>query len=254
MSASERWTRREIVIVLALSLGQSAVYSIVSLVARLTAPTALGDQSTTINSSMSDRPWLDLTYQLLAIGFALVPMLLALYLLGVAGRAPRAIGFDLTRPWRDAWHGVGLAALIGVPGIGLYVLGRALGITVEIQAATLNALWWTMPILILRAVMNALLEEVIVVGYLTTRLRDLRWSTPAILLASSLLRGTYHLYQGIGPFIGNVAMGLIFTGYFLWRKGGRIMPLVVAHTILDVVAFAGYQFLPDSWLAALGIS
>lgn len=250
-----RGIRAEIWILLALSLGQSAVYAVVNIIARLTASTPLRSQSATINRSLSERPVLDLTYQLLAIAFALVPVALALYLLYRAGHRPFAsIGLDRRRPWRDLAHGVGLAAAIGVPGLALYIAGRALGITVEIQAAALNALWWTVPILVLRAVMNALLEEVIAVGYLAVRLRDLGWSAAWIVLASSVLRGSYHLYQGIGPFIGNVVMGVVFAAYFLWRRGGRVMPLVIAHTVLDVISFVGYQFLPTEWLERLGVS
>jgi membrane protease YdiL (CAAX protease family) len=253
---SERARRRrltaEIWIVLGLSLGQSAVYAVVNIAARLTAGTPLASQSTTLNASRSARPYLDLTYQLLSIGFALVPVALALYLLSANGRsAARRIGLDGSRPGRDLGVGFGLAALIGLPGLALYVAGRAVGITVEVQAAALNAAWWTVPVLILSALQNALLEEVIVVGYLMERLRELRWRTPAVLVTSAVLRGSYHLYQGIGPFVGNVVMGLVFAEYY--RRKRRTMPLVVAHTVLDVVAFVGYALIPVAWREALGI-
>ena len=253
---SERAQRRrltaEIWIVLGLSLGQSAVYAVVNIVARLTAGTPLASQSATLNASRSARPYLDLTYQLLSIGFALVPVALALYLLSANGRsAARRIGLDGSRPGRDLGVGFGLAALIGIPGLALYVVGRAIGITVEVQAAALGAAWWTVPVLILSALQNALLEEVIVVGYLMERLRELRWRTSAILVTSAVLRGSYHLYQGIGPFLGNVVMGLVFAEYY--RRKRRTMPLVVAHTVLDVVAFVGYALIPAAWREALGI-
>ncbi|VTR75739.1 CPBP family intramembrane glutamic endopeptidase [Cellulomonas hominis] len=250
------WRRRltvEIWIVLGLSLGRSGVYALVNIVARLTEGTPLAEQSATLNASRSPRPYLDLTYQLLSIGFALVPVALALYLLSANGRsAVRRIGLDGTRPGRDLGVGLGLAALIGLPGLGLYALGRVVGITVEVQAAALNAAWWTVPVLVLAALQNALLEEVVVVGYLMERLRDLRWRTPAVLAASALLRGSYHLYQGIGPFVGNVVMGLVFAEYY--RRRRRTMPLVVAHTVLDVVAFVGYALVPAEWRAALGLA
>lgn len=249
------WRRRltaEVWIVLGLSLGKSGVYALVNIVARLTEGTPLAQQSTTLNASRSARPYLDLTYQLLQIGFALVPVALALYLLSANGRsAVRRIGLDGTRPGRDLGVGVGLAALIGLPGLALYAVGRAVGITVEVQASALNAAWWTVPVLVLAALQNALLEEVVVVGYLMERLRELRWRTPAILATSALVRGSYHLYQGIGPFVGNVVMGLVFAEYY--RRRRRTMPLVVAHTVLDVVAFVGYALIPAEWREALGI-
>jgi len=247
-----RWST-EFWIVLGLSLGQSALYSLVSIAARLTAGTPLAQQTATLNPSRSDRPYLDLTYQLLGIGFALLPVALALYLLSADGRsAVRRLGLDGGRPGRDVAIGVGLAAAIGLPGLGLYALGRALGVTVEVQASALNAAWWTVPVLILSAVQNALLEEVIAVGYLTERLDSLRWSPAVIVAASALLRGCYHLYQGFGPFLGNAVMGVVFAEYY--RRRRRVMPLVVAHTLLDVVAFVGYALVPAEWRTALGLS
>lgn len=223
---------------LGLSLGQSAVYSIVNLIDRFTQG-PLREQTATLISPQSPRPYLDLTYQLLGIGFALVPVALALFFLTASGRrALPSIGVDATKPWRDLGMGAALAALIGLPGIGLYLIGRALGVTVTVVPTALNAYWWTIPVLLLAAVQTALLEEVVMVGYLMTRLRDLGWQTPAIILSSAALRGSYHLYQGVGPGLGNFVMGLVF-GYF-YHRTGRVAPLIIAHTILDVVAFVGY--------------
>ncbi|WPF82198.1 CPBP family intramembrane metalloprotease [Sanguibacter sp. 4.1] len=246
----------EVWILLGLSLGQSGVYAIVRIIARLTADTALRDQSATLNASQSVRPYLDLTFQVLSIGFNLVPVALALFLLSARGPGTlRRIGLDLTSPLRDVGYGVGLAAVIGIPGLGLYVAGRALGITVEVQAAALDSTWWAVPVLVLAALQNGLLEEIIVVAYLSERLGDLRWGTVKIIVTSALIRGSYHLYQGIGPFFGNVVMGVVFAWFYQSRWGRRrVMPLVVAHTILDIVAFVGYALLPDAWLRALGVS
>lgn len=222
-------------IVLGLSLGQSAVYALVSLTAKLTEG-PLRASRTTMNPSVTERPWLDLTYQVLGIGFALVPVALALWLL-----AGRRIGLDLHRPVRDLATGVGLALAIGIPGLALYVGGRALGVTSQVVASGLAAHWWTVPVLVLAALKNGLLEEVVVVGYLLERLDDLGWPVWAQVACSAVLRGSYHLYQGFGPFVGNVVMGVVFALFYRWRR--RVMPLVVAHTLLDVVAFVGYAAL-----------
>lgn len=251
-AARRRRLTAEVWIVLGLSLGKSALYAVVALVDRLTVAVPLGDQAVALNPSRSPRPWLDLTYQVLQIGFALVPVALALYLLSEPGRrAVGRIGLDLREPWRALAAGVGLAALIGIPGLALYGLGRAAGITVEVQAATLNAYWWTVPVLILAALQNALLEEVIAVGYLMERLGDLAWRPWTIIAASAFLRGSYHLYQGVGPFLGNIAMGVVFAEYY--RRRRRVMPLVIAHTVLDVVAFVGYALIPAEWRDAVGL-
>ncbi len=84
----------------------------------------------------------------------------------------------------------------------------------------------------------ALTEEVIFIGYLFDRLRRLGWSWWSIILATAALRGAYHAYQGLGAVVGNFAMGLVFG--WCYRRWGRVMPLVIAHTLIDVVAFVGY--------------
>src|SRR5262245_32705011 len=207
-----RVLRNEVIIVFLLSLGASAVYAIVQLLADLTARGGLAHATATLNVSQAPgRPWLDLTYQLLGIFFALVPVALAIHLLRRDhGNPTLVLGLDARRPGRDIGIGVTLALCIGVPGIGLYVAGRALGIGATVVPAALPHIWWAIPVLVLSAIQNATVEETIVVGYLLTRLRDLRWRTPAAIGMSALIRGSYHLYQGFGAFIGNGIMGLIF--------------------------------------------
>ena len=236
----------EIAIVLALSLGASAVYAAVNLLAKLTEPGKLSDQTATVNQSYSPRPYLDLTYQLLGIFFALIPVALVLYLMSEGGRsAVRRLGLDVAGGrWKhDALWGAALAAVIGIPGLGLYYLAKALDLNATIVPTSINDHWWTLPVLFLSALQNALLEEVVVVGYLMTRLKQLGWKPGWVLASSALLRGSYHLYQGFGAFVGNAVMGVVFGAYF--QRHGRVLPLVIAHTILDTVAFVGYALLKD---------
>lgn len=234
----------EVLLVLALSLGASAIYSVVSIVSRLTAAAPLAQQTATLNPTLSPRPYLDLTLQLLNIFFDLMPALLAIHLLHrFAGDPPPELGLDRTRLGFDITSGVGLAALIGIPGLGLYLLARALGINAIVVPAALPGVWWSIPVLLLAAVQNAILEEVVVVGYLMTRLRQLGASAVMAVTASALLRGSYHLYQGFGAFLGNVVMGAIFSVFFLRTR--RVLPLVIAHALIDVVAFVGYTLLGD---------
>ena len=239
---------REVLLVLGVSLGQSAVYSVLSIAEKLTRAVPLGQQTTQMNTSVTpDRPWLDLSYQLAGIVFPLVPALLALYLLRLSGDRDR-IGFDLSRPWRDVGWGFAIAAGIGIPGIGLYLAARAAGLNTNVQPANLAENWWTIPVLIGLAVMNGVLEEVVIVGFWFTRMRQAGWGIAAALIVGALIRGSYHLYQGFGGFVGNLAMGLIFGWIYLRTK--RIGPLVAAHIILDVAAFVGYALLAPylTWL------
>jgi membrane protease YdiL (CAAX protease family) len=113
---------------------------------------------------------------------------------------------------------------------------------------SLPAVWWRIPVLALYAFQNGMLEETLVLGYLLTRLDQLGVRPWKAVLISALLRGSYHLYQGFGGFLGNAAMGLIFA--VLFRRWRRITPMVIAHTLIDAGAFIGYAALHGkvSWL------
>jgi membrane protease YdiL (CAAX protease family) len=237
--------RNEVLLVLGVSLGASAVYSVLAIINKLTLVQKLSQQTTALNQSVvPDRPWLDLTYQLVRVFFLVVPALFAIHLLNRDPvRARERLGLDTRRPWFDLGTGTGLAAVIGIPGLGLYAAAKALGVNTNVAAANLTGAWWTVPVLVLAAAANAVLEEVVVTGYLLIRLRDLGWRTWHAVAASALLRGSYHLYQGFGAFVGNAIMGVLFALFFLRTK--RIVPLIIAHTILDVVAFVGYTLLKD---------
>jgi hypothetical protein len=244
----------ELAIVLLVSLGRSAVYSVVNLLGALTAPGPLSAQGANLNNSLApDRPWLDLAYQLLRIGFALVPVALAAYLLVRSGTRLREV-------WaRDGgWFGLGdlgrgalLALGVGSLGVVFYLATFALGTNLTVVAQSLPGEWWRVPVLVLSAAENAVLEEYVVLGFVLVRLRQLGFGDTAAIGLAALLRGSYHLYQGLGGFVGNLAMGLLFG--LLFRRWGRVMPFVVAHTLLDVGAFVGYAALAGrvDWLPTL---
>ncbi|MFG3321700.1 CPBP family intramembrane glutamic endopeptidase [Streptomyces sp. NPDC048171] len=246
---SRRTLRDETLLVLALSLGASGVSALISFIGSVTRPGGLRDQAATLNASAAPgRPWLDLAWQLFGITTALVPVALVAHLLLREGSGLRALGFDRTRPWPDLGRGAAVAAVIGSTGIAFYLAARGLGFNLTVVPEALPDVWWKYPVLILSAVQNSVLEEVIVVGYLLRRLDQLGWSAGASLAASSVLRGSYHLYQGIGGFIGNMVMGVVFV--YLYRRWGRVGPLVVAHSLLDIGAFVGYALLAGKvgWL------
>ena len=252
--STRRLLRTEMAIVLLLSLGQSAVYALLSIIEKVTRPIPLNQQTTSINTSATpDRPWLDLAYQLAWMTFPLVPVALALYLLATQHRPAegpwRVMGFDLRRPGFDLAWGFGVFAVIGVAGLAFYLFAVEIGINTQVSTANLAANWWTVPVLVLRAVMNGVLEEVLMIGYLFTRWAQTGGRMWVIVVASAVIRGGYHLYQGFGGFIGNLVMGLAFGWLYLRIK--RVMPLVITHSLLDIVAFVGAPLLPVL-LAALG--
>jgi membrane protease YdiL (CAAX protease family) len=243
-----RW---EIVSVFAVSLGASGVYAVVQYIGSLTAQQALSKQAVIVHGTLAPgRPLLDLFLQLTSISLALAPVLLVFYLLARSGEGPSAIGVDAKQPGQDLAWGAVLAALIGGAGLGLYLIAYHLGVELNVVAENLPDVWWRIPILLLSAAQNGILEEVIVVGYLLSRLDKLGVRPGTAIAISAVVRGSYHLYQGIGAFFGNAAMGVIF-GIF-YRKYGRVMPLIIAHTLIDAVTFVGYALLAGhvSWLPA----
>ncbi len=228
----------EIVIVLALGLGKAGVYAIVQLAYLLTDTAALGDQTTTLVPSLSDRAVFDLGYQLLSLIFALVPAVLVCYLLWQSSRPHLgALGLDGTRIARDTGRGILLVVAIGVPGLALYLVGRMQGWFVAVETSGLDTHWWTIPILLLSAARASLQEEIVLLGYLFHRLRQLGWGPWPIIIATSLLRASYHVYQGPAAFFGNFAMGLLFG--WLFARSGRLLPFLAAHFLIDAIAFVG---------------
>lgn len=243
----------EVLLVLALSLGRSGVYAVVSFLGDLTSGVPLADQAAVLNNSLAPgRPLLDLVRQVLRVAFALAPVGLVWYFLARSAEGLRSLGLDLRQPARDLGRGAAVAAVVGGLGLAGYLVAHAAGVNLTVVAQDLPEQWWRSPVLIASAAQNALLEEAVVLGFLIRRLTQLGWGPPATIATSAAIRGSYHLYQGIGGLLGNVAMGVLFG--WLFHRWGRVMPLVVAHALLDIVAFLGYAALAGhvTWLPTPG--
>ena len=247
--AAARLQRWEIIAVFAVSLGASGLYALVSFIGSLTAQASVSKQTATLNGSLAPgRPLLDLFLQLLNVTLSLSPVLLVFYLLARSGEGPSSIGVDLKQPGRDLARGAVLAAVIGGSGLLLYLVAYHIGVELNIVAENLPDIWWRIPVLLLSAFQNATLEEVVVVGYLISRLDKLGVRPSRAIAISAVIRGSYHLYQGAGGFLGNAVMGTIFG--VLYRRWGRVTPLIIAHFLIDSVAFIGYALLAGhvGWL------
>jgi membrane protease YdiL (CAAX protease family) len=239
----------EMWLVLWLSIAATALSSLLSLLDSLTRGESLASQSTTlVTTYIADRPWLDVLYQAAHISLRLVPVLLVIHLLRRSGEGRQAIGLDM-RDWkRDLLRGVVLAAVLGGIGLVFYLAAYKLGMNVRIDAVTTDRTWWTPLLLLSSAAYNAILEEVIVLAYFLHRAAQIGWKPWQQVGGSALVRGAYHLYQGFGGFLGNLAMGAVFA--LLFRRWGRVMPFLWAHLVIDATAFLGYYYLHGhvSWL------
>jgi len=244
-----RLIRWEIFGVFAVSLGASGLYAFVSLIGSLTASQSLGKQQATLNGSLAPgRPTLDLFLQLTSIVITVAPVALVFYLMARSGEGPRDMGLDTTQPGRDLLKGATLAALIGGSGLCLYIAAYKLGFSLNVVAESLPAVWWRIPVLALAAAQNGILEETLVIGYLLRRLDQLGMRPSRAIALAAVIRGSYHLYQGFGGFVGNAIMGIIFGT--LYKRWGRVTPMIIAHTLIDAGAFIGYATLHGhvSWL------
>lgn len=234
-----RGLRLEVAVVLGVTFGLSALTAGLQLADSVLRN--LSRQKIPLNPRRSYFDLIDLGLNAASVAQLIAWGALGLYLLWRSGIGPARIGLGRLR-WRaDLGGGIGLAALIGLPGLGLYVVARMLKLNASVIPSSLGDTWWRIPMLVAAAFADGWAEEIIVVGYLITRLRQLDVPAWAALLCSSALRGVYHLYQGFGAGLGNLAMGLVF-GY-VWQRTNRLWPLVIAHGLIDTVAFVGYALL-----------
>lgn len=252
---ARRRVRWEIALVLLLSLLPSALYAALSLLELVMAPAPIAQTQLALNPQLADTAVFDTANRFVSFLAGVAPVGLVVWLLWTR----RESGLHrLGLSWRgfgDIGRGMLLAAVIGIPGLGLYAVSRLAGFTVQVVAGDSSFRWDTVLALVLAAVRAALVEEVVVVAYLALRLRALGWHPAAIIASSALLRGSYHLYQGVAMAFGNVVMGVVFASAFLVflrprtkvpgeaqavPRRSRVLPLVIAHFILDAISFLGY--------------
>nr|WP_050792844.1 CPBP family intramembrane glutamic endopeptidase [Gordonia neofelifaecis] len=229
----------ELVLVGVLTFGFSAVYAALSLLEHAMT-TGVSGTTVALNPAASTVAVIDLIRQVMSVVRLLAIGGLGAYLLWRSGIGLRRIG--LGRPSRaDLPPSVGLAAVIGLPGLALVAVSQAMGWNSGLAVAPADDLWWRIPVLVLKSFGNGFAEEVVVVGYFMTRLRQLGSGPTGALAWSAFLRGGYHLYQGAGAGAGNLIMGLVYGRWY--QATNRIWPLVFAHTLIDTVAFVGYAVL-----------
>jgi membrane protease YdiL (CAAX protease family) len=218
----------EVLVVLSLSLLASAVDAFFSF---LSAP---------VNRSVAVSLFRDveLARQLTGIVFALAPVALVLYLAERWREPLDSFGLGTAALRQDVGWGALLGLTVAAGGLAIYLSAISLDVNRFVVPVPPLGHWWTVPILLLSAGQNALLEEVVAVGYLMRRLQQIGWPGTAAVATSAVLRGSYHLYQGWGGFAGNLLLGAIFGYVYLrWR---RVWPLVVAHFMIDALAGLGY--------------
>jgi membrane protease YdiL (CAAX protease family) len=159
------------------------------------------------------------------------PVLVLGYMLVRSGEGYAAIGLGRFDRW-DAGAAVALS-------IGSWILVFVLSIVfshlgsrdVDFLPKALP-LWFRVADALTLAVTAGITEEVVVRGYAQTRLEQLRAPTAVILLLPTGLWAALHLYQGVGPAVIILCLGLVYAVYF--HRTRRLWPLVVAHGAFDL--------------------
>ena len=164
---------------LGVSLGLSGIYALLSFVrAEWTIQGGIGASTTTVVSgTQTTYPWLDLLDDLADLLHGFAPPLLALVLLArYPGGRGFGVGFDLRRIRRESLQGVGFLALIGIPGLALVYFAHRAGVNASLDVVNFPDVWYRVPYLLLSAFQNGLAEEIVVVAFMLTRLRQAGWT------------------------------------------------------------------------------
>ncbi|MDA8342151.1 MAG: CPBP family intramembrane metalloprotease [Actinomycetota bacterium] len=164
---------------------------------------------------------------------AVVP--LAVFLLARSGQSPASLG--LVRPSfkLDVVPGIGLAAASFAAEFAAAVaLAPVLdhATTAINQVSTGHFPGYYVVLGLFMSAVTAVTEEVLVNGYLLTRLGQLGWAPWPAFFLSLALRTSYHVYYGLG-FVFTIPFGYFVTRSF--QKHGRLGRPIAAHFIYDGV-------------------
>ncbi len=160
---------------------------------------------------------------------------LVLLLLIRTGQSPAVLGLGLPRWGLDIWPGLGLAAAsfgaeIPVALVLSPVLVHNSSLVNRISIGHVPGYYviWG----IAMSAITAIAEEVLVNGYLITRLGQFGWTPKSALVLSLSLRTSYHVYYGLG-FLLTVPFGYFVTRSF--QKHRRLNRSIAAHFLYDGV-------------------
>jgi hypothetical protein len=167
---------------------------------------------------------------------AVVPI--ALFLLWRTGQGRQELGLGLPSVTRDVLPGLGLgAAAFGIEVVMLIPFSSL----ISTHSKLVNTVsighfpkYYLIEGIFMSAV-TAITEEVLVNGYLNTRLYQLGWSPRASLILSLTLRTSYHIYYGFG-FLLTIPLGYFVTRSF--QKHHKLNRPIMAHFLYDAILFS----------------
>jgi membrane protease YdiL (CAAX protease family) len=164
---------------------------------------------------------------------AIVP--LVLLLLVRTGQPPSSLG--LTRmSLGDLGAGTGLAlAALGLSFVSSLLLVPLENTKLLNSAAPLHVPAYYIIFGLSQSLITSVVEEVVVNGYLITRLDQLGWTPAAAFWTSMAVRASYHIYYGVAV-VTLLPFGWLMTRSF--QKHGKLSRPILAHFLYDSVLFA----------------
>lgn len=146
--------------------------------------------------------------------------------------------FGLAFSWSGTAIGLALLAVTYALVVGVHYFAQVV-FNYDMQAAIARAPKFdedlSMQLLFLISVVNAIVEELFVAGYVITALQPRKGLWVAINV-SVVVRLLYHLYQGPVGVLTAVPMGLLY-GY-LYSRTRQLWPLIVAHVLLVLISLS----------------
>ncbi|MEW9700768.1 CPBP family intramembrane glutamic endopeptidase [Paenibacillus sp. SI8] len=154
----------------------------------------------------------------------------ALYLvLRKQGRAFKDIGFEFRKI--DILHGFLLYFGIYI----VYIIALTIAPNFSEAPKNIDFLKTNISIFYFVFIMiNPFFEELIVRAYTITELKYLIKKEEMLVLISTLIQTSYHLYQGLIPALYVGIMFFIFSIYFV--KSRKIVPVIIVHLFFDLMA------------------
>jgi membrane protease YdiL (CAAX protease family) len=140
---------------------------------------------------------------------------------------------------KDVLFGIGLFVLIYIDNILMYYLLTALSIkavppqNTDFLKGGINLFY------VLFLLINPVFEEMIVRAFTITEVEFLAGKTYIAVIVSTPLQTSYHLYQGTYSALVILSIFFIFSLFYI--KFRRIMPVIIAHALFDIIAMVQYS-------------
>lgn len=87
-------------------------------------------------------------------------------------------------------------------------------------------------------IVNSIYEEVLLIGYIFKRLE--KYNPAIIVIVSSIIRASFHTYQGLSNLPTVFILALVFGIYYLKYK--KLWPVILAHIIGNTFHFLNLEY------------